>query len=199
MLELQTILSLPEGPGRTAAVAAWLQGLYDADIEKPILVGGAAVELYTGGAYTTGDLDFVGSVSPTVALGLKSAGFSQRGRHWIHEAEEVFLEFPSSGLDSGEESVILEVEGHQVVVVDPEALIADRLAAWQVWESPEDGVNAWLVARGRKPDLLRVKSLAGSKGVPQAAQRLTEAVERWKGRDPTQQELAAWARSIPGE
>lgn len=130
MLELQTILSLPEGPGRTAAVAAWLQGLYDADIEKPILVGGAAVELYTGGAYTTGDLDFVGSVSPTVALGLKSAGFSQRGR---------------------------------------------------------------------KPDLLRVKSLAGSKGVPQAAQRLTEAVERWKGRDPTQQELAAWARSIPGE
>jgi hypothetical protein len=196
---LENILSLPEGPGRTAALAAWLQSLYDTDLEKPILVGGAAVELYTGGAYTTGDLDFVGRVPPAVSRTLEDAGFSRRGRHWIHEAGEIFLEFPSSRLENGEESVILEVEGHRVVVVDPEALIADRLAAWQAWQSPEDGVSAWLLTRGSKPDLKRVRSLAESKGVPEAAGRLSEAVERWKRHDPTREELVEWAENHPGE
>lgn len=194
-----SILSLPEGPGRTAALVAWLQGLYGTDSEKPILVGGAAVELYTGGAYTTGDLDFVGSVTSAVSRSLENEGFTRRGRHWVHEAGEIFLEFPSSRLDNGERPVILDVEGHQVVVVDPEALIVDRLAAWQVWQSPEDGVNAWLLTRGRKPDLSRIKGLAENKGVPESAERLSEAVERWNRHDPTREELVEWAERIPGE
>lgn len=194
---LRKILSFPEGPRRTAALVAWLQGLYDTDLEKPILVGGAAVELYSGGAYTTGDLDFVGSVPPAVASALEDAGFDRRGRHWIHEAGEIFIEFPSSGLDGGEESVTLEAEGHNVVVVDPEALIADRLAAWQAWKSPEDGVNAWLVARGRKLDLQRVDALAEAKGVSAAATAFTKAVDNWRDRDPTRKELVAWAKAIP--
>lgn len=194
---LRDILALPEGPRRTATLVAWFQDLYETDREKPILVGGAAVELYTGGAYTTGDLDFVGSVPPAVAAALKDAGFQRRGRHWIHEVGEIFIEFPSSGLDSGEGSVILEVEGHRVVVVDPEALVADRLAAWQVWKSPTDGINAWLVARGRKLDLRRLDSLVEAKGVSAAAMAFAEIVERWQGRDPTKEELEAWARIIP--
>lgn len=199
MKSFKSVLSLPEGPGRTAALVAWFQGLYGTDSEKPILVGGAAVELYTGGAYTTGDLDFVGSVTSAVSRSLKNEGFTRRGRHWVHEAGEIFLEFPSSRLDSGEESVILEVEGHQVVVVDPEALIADRLTAWQVWQSPEDGVNAWLLTRGRQPDLPRVRSLAEKKGVPEAAEKLSEAVVRWDRQDPAREELVEWAENLPGE
>ena len=190
---------LPEGPTRTATLVSWLQGLYEAGSDRPILVGGAAVELYTGGAYTTGDLDFVGSVPASVAAALKAAGFERRGRHWLHEAGEVFIEFPSSQLDSGEESVILEAEGQQVEVLEPEALIADRLAAWQVWQSPEDGINAWLIARGRELDREKVDALAEAKGVSAAARALTTAIESWLGRDPTQEELAAWAKSVPGE
>ncbi|MGB5814115.1 MAG: hypothetical protein WBH85_14290 [Thermoanaerobaculia bacterium] len=176
---------------------SWLQDLYETDSEKPILVGGAAVELYTGGAYSTGDLDFVGNVPPAVAAALREAGFERRGRHWMHEAGEIFIEFPSSGLDSGEESVILEVEDQRVVVVDPEALIADRLAAWQVWKSAEDGVNAWLITRGRKLDLHRVDTLAEAKGVSAAARALAEVVGRWQDADPTREELVAWAETFP--
>ncbi len=84
-----------------------------------------------------------------------------------------------------------------MVVVDPEALVADRLAAWQVWKSPTDGINAWLVARGRKLDLRRLDSLVEAKGVSAAAMAFAEIVERWQGRDPTKEELEAWARIIP--
>ncbi len=195
--DFQRILSLPEGTRRTAALVAWVQGLYDPGDEKPILVGGAAVELYTGGAYSTGDLDFVGNVPQSVAKELEEAGFDRRGRHWIHDLGEIFIEFPSSGLDVGEEWITLEVEGERIAVVEPEALVADRLAAWQVWKSPEDGVNAWLITRGRNLDLDRVDVMAKTKGVSPAARRLAEAIEHWQDRDPTEEELVAWAKAIP--
>ena len=83
------------------------------------------------------------------------------------------------------------------MVVEPEALVADRLAAWQVWRSPQDGVNAWLITRGRSLDLHRVEVLAEVKGVSSAARRLVEVVERWQGRNPTEEELVAWAEAIP--
>jgi len=174
-----------------------VQGLYGTDENKPILVGGAAVELYTGGAYTTGDLDFVGTVPPVVASALKKAGFERRGRHWIHEVGEIFVEFPSSGLDSGEDSVVLEVEDQRVIVIDPEALIADRLAAWQVWKSSEDAINAWLITRGRRLDLKRVEALAEAKGVSAAARALAEVVGRWQDADPAKEELVGWAQTFP--
>lgn len=197
MNSLDSILALSEGPVRTAALVSWLQGLYGPDEKKPILVGGAAVELYTGGAYTTGDLDFVGSMPAAVASAMKKAGFERRGRHWIHEVGEIFIEFPSSGLDSGEDSVVLEVEDQRVVVIDPEALIADRLAAWQVWKSPEDAINAWLITRGRRLDMKRVEALAEAKGVSAAARALAEVVGRWQGADPAREELVGWAQTFP--
>ena len=197
MKGFEEILSLPEGTRRTAALVAWLQGIYATDDEKPVLVGGAAVELYTGGAYTTGDLDFVGTVPQPVAERMKEVGFRKRGRHWLHEGGKIFIEFPSSGLDGGEEPIVLEVEGERLLVVEPEALVADRLAAWQVWQSPEDGVNAWLVTRGRRLDLHRVGALAEAKGVSSAANRLVDVIERWQERDPTEEELVAWAKAIP--
>lgn len=109
--EITELLALPSGVDRTAALAAWVQALYPPGEQRPILVGGAAVELYTGGAYTTGDLDFVGSVPPVVVKSLTDAGFSRVGRHWIHEIGKVFLEFPGSALEPSPYPVELEFGG----------------------------------------------------------------------------------------
>jgi hypothetical protein len=190
------ITSLPTSPERTAALAEWIQSLYEG--VPAVLVAGAAVELYSGGAYTTGDLDFVGPVPPPVARALEKEGFRRTGRHWVHEEAEVFVEFPAAALDPGARTVELEVGGRRVLTLAPEPLVVDRLAAWQHWRSAEDGVNAWLVARAVEIDEEELRRLAPAHAVEAALARLLAARRSWTEGDPTAEELAAWAREIPG-
>src|SRR5215813_6790216 len=109
MPSFRDVIRSPEGPRRTAAFAAWIQSLYSS--RPPVLTGGAAVELYTAGAYTTGDLDFIGDVPEEVAVGLQEAGFRKEGRHWIHPKEELFVEFPGSAVQAHERAAVIDVGG----------------------------------------------------------------------------------------
>ena len=194
-MTLPEILGRADGPEKTAALVAWVQALYEGESSVPVLVGGAAVELLTAGAYTTGDLDFVGQVPEPVAKRLRQAGFEARGRHWIHPRGEVFLEFPSAELDPLEESVDLEVAGQRLVVLAPEAVLVDRLAAWEHWDSSTDGVNAFLVLRavGDELDWRRLESLAQRREVVGALDRLREFARRLADSDPSQEPLEQWA------
>lgn len=190
---LQQALKLAPGPERTASLAEWFQGLYSEGETIPVLVGGAAVELQTGGAYTTGDLDFVGEVSQRVARRLSEAGFRREGRHWVHEEGEVFVELPSAEL--GERQVVeLKVGTHRVLSLAPEDLIVDRLAAWVFWRSEVDAVNAWLLLRSQSQqiDRPRLKVLARRREVARALALLL----RLHGRrtTPTEEEVLQWMR-----
>lgn len=150
--EFNEIIKMREGPERTAAIAQWVQSLYrEGDI--PVLVGGSAVELYTGGAYTTGDLDFVGHVLTPVKKALVKAGFTRLGRHWIHEKARIFLEYPSDSLGVGERKALISVGRFRVQIVSPEDLIVDRLVAFQHWESSVDGINSFLLYRIQRDHL----------------------------------------------
>jgi len=192
------ILALPEGVGRTARLVAWVQALFD-EGAQPVLVGGAAVELYTSGAYTTGDLDLVGTVSPQVGRALASEGFARRGRHWVHEAAQVFLEFPSSALAEGERAVRLQVGDCEILAVSAEDLLAERLAAWKHWHSAVDGVNAWLLHRAQLSVLNR-RRLAARCRAHDAADALAalQAFSRMTGRRrPSDREIEAWAQDGP--
>ena len=196
MKDLAAALATPEGPARTAALVAWVQGLFPAG-QAPVLVGGAAVELYTGGAYTTGDLDFVGHVSPSVAGALLEAGFRRQGRHWLREDGQSFLEFPSSSLHEGEKAARHSLFGSEIVVVTPEDLIAERLDAWQHWRSAIDGVNAWLVrrARGATLDSRRLRAQSLVRDCIPAPRSLQALARRAASRAVTAAEIEQWARS----
>lgn len=187
------------GPERLAALAEWVQSLYPPDVEPPVLVGGGAVELLTAGTYTTGDLDFVGPVPSGVAKRLREAGFRRRGRHWIHEAQEIFLEFPAGALEEGESFRDLRVRGSTVRIIGLEELIVDRLAAWQFWESTVDGYNAWLllVRRRDEVDSVRLEMLAGRRQVGAARTELLRFVAAHGDRDPSLGEIERWAARIP--
>jgi hypothetical protein len=46
---------------------------------RPVIVGGGAVELYTGGAITSGDFDLVGVREEIVGEALVEVGFRREG------------------------------------------------------------------------------------------------------------------------
>jgi hypothetical protein len=189
------ILSGSPGPQRTASLARWVQGLYRKEKDRPVLVGGAAVELLTGGAFTTGDLDFVGSVPSAVADALKLVGFTREGRHWFHEEERIFLEFPSATLRAGEEARVRVFGGCPVLIVTAEDLIVDRLAAWVPWNSALDGVNAYLLYRAVEAelDLRRLEDRAAGENVHDALASVKDLYTRYGGVVPEDDVVEAWA------
>ena len=192
-MSLRKILAIEPGPRRTAALAAWFQGLYPEDHDKPVLVGGAAVELYTRGAYRTGDLDFVGDVPPTVQRALIDAGFRKRGRHWVHEKGQLFIELPSRSFDARVRLDVIQLDEWRVIALSPEDILVDRLAAWRFWNVVADGVNAFLLwrDRGQDMDVDYLERHAAAEGVADALESLRavnlespsiEEVERWAHR-----------------
>ncbi len=164
-----------------------------------MLGGGAAVELYTAGAYTTGDLDFIGGVTDEVAAALKGAGFRREGRHWIQPDAQLFIEFPGSAVQDHERTAVLELEGFAVLVLSPEDMIVDRLAAWQFWSSTTDGASAFLIwkAQEKAIDAKRLAALARKRGVVKGLGRLREFLEELGGRAPSPEDLEKWASRVP--
>ena len=104
----------------------------------PILVGGAAVELYTQGALNTGDFDLVSSQQAVLKAIMaqngfirpKGSGLSLRG--WIHPDLKLGFEVVGSrlldGLADTELVQVIEISDHgDVAVISVEDLIADRM------------------------------------------------------------------------
>lgn len=196
-MEINEILTLPEGPDRTASLVEWLQRLYPA--APLVLVGGAAVELYTEGAYTTGDIDLVGVVTPPVQGALEAAGFTRHGRHWIHEETQTFVEFPGDSLGSHEQADWFEVRRRRIRIVSIEDLLVDRLGAWEYWPSSVDGMNAWELWRAHRDrlDRRRLQTRIEEGGWSRAWRALRDAGRRWATWDPSPEELEQWAVAGP--
>lgn len=191
-MDIRTILKIEEGPRRTSALAAWFQGLYPVESDKPVLVGGAAVELYTRGAYRTSDLDFVGRVPPGVQQALRQAGFQRRGRHWVYEAGRLFIELPSPSFDHPARVDTVQLDEWSVLVLSPEDVLVDRLASWVFWSAPVDGINAFLLwkDRGSALDLEWLEQRARQEGVADALASLREVSEQ----NPAMEEVERWAQ-----
>ena len=200
-MKFSNVMSLPEGPRRTAAIAAWVQGLFSRENRAPVLVGGAAVEILTGGAYTTGDLDFVGFVPPSVRDILKENGFKRSGRDWIHEVAEIFLEFPGDALDPKERAIRHQAYGYNLLLVSLEDLLVDRLGAWAHWKSGVDGANAFLLYRICRSEIdeERLTGRAREAGFEPALDALRDFDRDWVESDPDPEALEAWANNGPQE
>ena len=182
-----------------AAIASWVQSLFALRDEVPTLVGGAAVELYTGGAYRTGDLDFVGVVTAAVSQRMEDAGFERVGRHWIHERHRLFIEFPDDALAPGNTAATIRVGDTSVVLLGLEELIVDRLAAWQFWRSEIDGYSAWLLwsSGDQRPSHGRLRVLAERSDTSAALDSLIAFARTCAGREPTHTEIETWAHKTP--
>lgn len=142
---LRKIHKINRYPERHVEIIAILsEALKPHDI-RPILVGGAAVEFYTRGGYTTGDIDLVAPGGRELAETMRALGFLKRGKDWVNEELEISIEYWSDQLGPDEEFNEILLRGLKLRILSIEDLIVDRLCAFKWWGSSVDGVNVMLL------------------------------------------------------
>jgi len=112
---------------------------------KPIMVGGVAVEFYSRGGYTTGDIDLVARGGRALAETMRALGFLKRGKDWVNDELEIYIEYWADSLGPDEEFNEILYHGSRLRILSIEDLIVDRLCAFKWWGSTVDGVNVMLL------------------------------------------------------
>ncbi len=119
-----------------------------AGFRPPVLVGGAAVEIYTQGAVTTGDFDLSCGRQDILEQMLVKRGFVRPSgvgiatRGWVHPKLGLGFECVSDTLldgmaDRDMVQVIRLVPDGEVAVIAPEDIIADRMGQYASGSAPE--------------------------------------------------------------
>lgn len=154
---------------RHLLVAAALRDLVEIE---PVVVGGTAEEFHSGAPYHETDLDVCGWLRAGEAEVLRNVGFRRRGRHWVHAASKVAVEFPEARIDGDEARIErIGVSRGTAAIIGVDDLYLDRLrqatAPWRPDASVEFH-SALAVAAGafdrldRRYVLRRIREIEGS-------------------------------------
>ena len=118
------------------------------------LVGGQAVETYTGGEFRTGDIDITTTDRKTTEDILERIGFRIEGMIWLNETLGIAVHIvgllPSRGM---EKARTIQVGPYTVRTVGVEDLIVDRLAPAKFWKSQRDAEQARALFQGFKKQI----------------------------------------------
>jgi hypothetical protein len=185
---------------RSIHIAAIIAEAFRGTVGEPILVGGAAVEFYTQGGYSTADIDMVIPGGPEVGSIMKNLGFEKLGKDFIDKKRQIYIEFPSNSLKPSERFDVLQVGERSLHIISLEDLIIDRLCAFKFWRSAIDGVNALLLLELGQADQKRLLARAHEEDVHdalEAVQQIREEVIRKKvSTDEANKLLKAWMNRL---
>jgi len=130
----------PEFEAALSALARLSDAMAARGLDRPVLVGGGAVEIYTLGAVNTGDFDLVTGSQQTLEAILQEQGFVRptgtgvATRGWIHPDLKLGFEIVSATLLDGQADrervrpIILKDGGIvEVIAID---MIADRMGQY---------------------------------------------------------------------
>lgn len=107
----------------------------------PIVVGGEALEIYTQGGYTTGDIDIKSPKELSEQI-LCEWNFIKKGRVWFNKDLDIYIDWLGEGLEEGREAeervnTIVIDEDFEIKVISIEDLIIDRLNAAKWWSDSD--------------------------------------------------------------
>lgn len=137
--ELEAARAIADPLKRRLRVLAVITEALKPDHVHPILVGGCAVEFYTFGGYSTGDVDIVASDRRRLGELLTELGFAQEGRFWYREDLEIAIECPDEDLAGSRDRVVeVEVGDLSCFVIGIEDLLTDRLNGYVHWQWEDD-------------------------------------------------------------
>jgi len=127
--------------------AALLASAADLTADEFFVVGGSAIEFYTAGEYTSGDVDVVSSRNERLREILRNWGFRRDGRIWFHEDLDLVVDihrYPYTG-DVGKTTVVSTPYG-LVRLAAIEDLLVKRLISTKFWRIKDDFEQAKLLA-----------------------------------------------------
>ncbi len=138
------------------------------------LVGGQAVETYTAGQFTTGDIDITSTDRKATEEILARMGFKQEGMVWINEALSMAVHIVDMIPNRAEKTRLIHIGPYTVRVVGVEDLIIDRLAAAKFWKSDRDAEQARALfnAFAKQIDTKYLKERAGEERVDELVKSL---------------------------
>lgn len=146
--DLKKLFTVENESRRRALFIALLSGeMVRRGAERPIVVGGEALEIYTQGRYTTGDIDLKCGKEALEAV-LQEWGFIKEGRVWMSREYNLYVDWLGGSLDEGAEAerrtnLIAIDEQNEIRVVSIEDLVIDRLCAAKYWNDQD----SWMWAK----------------------------------------------------
>ena len=116
--------------------------------KRPILVGGGAVEFYTGMRFATWDLDLITPSEELTKEALKELGFqeSEEDNLYVNRNIGALVHLHGERLWSNETTVEVIYRKVPLLLVAPEDCIVERLTAYRRYGSSLDFLNAFLIA-----------------------------------------------------
>lgn len=139
-----------------------------------VLVGGAAVSLYSDNVYQTYDLDYVTRhTEAALSAALQPLGFirSPGSRHWIHPETDFMIEFPGDSLSFGEtdmpfsSATTLSLSSGSIRVITPTQSVMDRLAAFTHWNDRQSLEQAKMISADNSIDWVLLHQWALTEGI----------------------------------
>ncbi len=163
-MSLDPTSSLPE------VVAVVGRALKDRGI-RAVLTGDACASLYSGGAYTSFDVDFIlqSAVDQTDLDGaMAAAGFSRRRDHYVHPTCSFWVEFPAGPLGLGADLQItpvpLRVRHITIPALSATDSCRDRLTGYYHWNDVQALDAAVAIAARRRVDLRLISRWSQGEG-----------------------------------
>ncbi len=134
-----------------------------------VLVGGAVVSIYTQNDYESGDLDFISySNIKEIDKVMVSMGFIRRGKSYLSDLTDLYVEFPSGPIAVGDELLdkFNEIREGELALklFTPTQSIMDRLAAYYFWKDEQSLDQAVMIAKAQPYSLSKVKCWSEKEG-----------------------------------
>ncbi len=150
-----------------------------------IVVGGSAIEIYTSGEYTSGDIDVVLTPSKSLARVLDEWHFTKQGRLWYNKDLGIVVDFvkPPYTYDESRTQVLVTPYG-SVRIAAIEDLLVKRLISAKWWGLPRDVEHAKMLAvlYGDRIDWKYIENLAEREEVVDVLSDLRKALATIRNR-----------------
>lgn len=183
-------MTLTQRSSLAAVASSVSQALRRKDI-RAVLTGGAAASLYSHGAYTSADMDFILMGEPTqqqLDSAMASIGFARRGDRYVHPRVRFYVEFPRGPLAIGSDYQIQPVRkpvGHSFVeTLSATDSCRDRLAAFYHWNDRQSLAVAVSIATRNDVSLSTIRTWSIKAGFGQLYREFLSALKKTRSSKP---------------